>query len=343
MPPGSHAIAQPPTSDSPEGSAAQPRPDAHGHTEPPETLNPAQSADGVRGEAGDGRGDVLDHEESDDADDVEPDDDDDETDDETDDDDGYGYGYEDDGDGAIHDYCYKPCPVFHGQGPLFLGLELEVATPPDNRSDCARTATSWLGSLGYLKSDSSIDHGFEIVTHPMSYRWAIERFPWPMLPALTEDGAEVTRQTGLHVHLSRAGFDGPCHAYRWMKFVYRNQAAVTTLARRSSSQWAQFSDEPRRAVKEHAKGALGYYRYWAINASNADTFELRVFASSLQPVEVQAALGFAAASVEYTRDLTVPAIVRDDGWSWPAFTAWLADRPGYCALREQAEVLACAC
>lgn len=249
---------------------------------------------------------------------------------------------DDDGDGLIHDYWHKPWPVFHGQGPLFLGLELEVATPTEDRWYCARTAAGWLRDLGYLKSDSSIDYGFEIVTHPMSYRWAIECFPWPMLSALADLGCEATSQTGLHVHLSRAGFTGPAHAYRWMKFVYRNQSAVTALARRESCQWAQFSDEPRRAVKEHAKGVLGSSRFWAINTSNTDTFELRVFASSLHPLQVQAALGFAAASVEYTRDLTVAGIVRG-GWSWPAFTGWLAGRPGYAALRREVEALTCAC
>ena len=146
----------------------------------------------------------------------------------------------------------------------------------------------------------------------------------------------------INVHLSRAGFTGPGHVYRWLKMIYRNQPAVTALARRSGSKWAQFSDEPRRAVKEHAKGLVGGNRYWAINTGNLETFELRVFASSLRPVQVQAALGFAAASVEYTRDLTVPTIV-GGGWSWPAFTAWLTARPGYAALRNEVEVLTCAC
>ena len=113
----------------------------------------------------------------------------------------------------IHDYSYKPRPFFHGDGPLFLGLELEVATPSHDRS-YAWTAHRWLGSLGYLKSDSSIDVGFEIVTHPMSYLWAIHHFPWEMLPELAETGCRATQQTGLHVHLSRDGFTGPLHVYR---------------------------------------------------------------------------------------------------------------------------------
>src|SRR5882757_7083380 len=75
--------------------------------------------------------------------------------------------------------------------------------------------------------------------------------------------------TGLHVHVSRAGFDSACHVFKWMKFIYRNRERVTRLARRSSTQWAAFTDEDRRAVKHFAKGVQGE-RYRAINTGNDD-------------------------------------------------------------------------
>ena len=210
--------------------------------------------------------------------------------------------------------------MFRGTGPLFLGLELEVATGRRSAWDCAETASTWLGALGYLKADDSIGGGFEIVTHPMTYPWALAHFPWRMLPALETAGAAATARTGLHVHLSRAGFDGCCHTYRWMKFIHRNRTHVVALARRDDSQWAQFHDDDRAAVKDYAKGRHGDYRYRAINTLNADTFELR----------------------------TVPDIVRRDAWGWPAFTAWIARRAEYTALAEElaaieAGVTACAC
>ncbi|MFD9547958.1 hypothetical protein ACFWBG_11285 [Nocardia salmonicida] len=70
---------------------------------------------------------------------------------------------------ALWNYSYRPDPIFHGTGPLFLGLELEVIVPDDRFDDAIATATDSLGSLGYLKRDSSIrPSGFEIVCHPMS-------------------------------------------------------------------------------------------------------------------------------------------------------------------------------
>ena len=123
---------------------------------------------------------------------------------------------------------------------------------------------------------------------------------------------------------------------------YRNQDEVTTLARRESNVWAAFHASDRQRVKDYAKGGMGS-RYRAINTQNTTTFELRIFASSLQPQEVQAALALAAASVEYTRDLTVRDIVRSDGWGWSSFVAWARQHPAYRPLVAEMEALQCAC
>jgi hypothetical protein len=63
---------------------------------------------------------------------------------------------DDDSGGLLHDYDYKPRPVFHGTGPVFLGVEIELETP-SNRRECAAIAEDFLGDLGYLKDDGSLD------------------------------------------------------------------------------------------------------------------------------------------------------------------------------------------
>jgi hypothetical protein len=152
-----------------------------------------------------------------------------------------------------------------------------------------------------------------IVTHPMSYPWALRHFPWDMLAERAQAGA-TGEDAGLHVHVSREGFTGPAHVYRWMKLLHRNAAQVTTLARRDSWEWAAFTESDRRHVKDYAKGTRGAARYRAINTLPNHIFEVRVFASSLDRREVQAALGLAAASVEYTRDLSVADIAQAGDW-----------------------------
>ncbi|WP_249645284.1 amidoligase family protein [Nocardia sputi] len=243
---------------------------------------------------------------------------------------------------AVHDSYYTPELRFHGDGPLFLGMELEIKTPSRSYRGAVDTAVAHIRDLAYLKEDGSISCGFELVTHPMSYEYALAQFPWQLLNRLRLLGCYTDDGVGIHVHVSRAGFSSPAHAYRWLKFVYRNEDSVTTLARRSST-WAQFSPQQRSSALEYAKGGqAGYGRYQAINVCPEDTFELRVFASSLHPQQVQAALAFAAASVEYTRGLSAADIARRRGWEWTAFTTWVRSRPDYSPLLAEMEALACA-
>jgi hypothetical protein len=234
------------------------------------------------------------------------------------------------GDSRIHDYSYKPDPDFYGVGPLFLGVELEVSVPDYLISRAADLCDERLGRLAYLKEDSSVD-GFEIVTHPMSHAYATESFPWHMLRELDDLGASAD-DAGLHVHVSRAGFRDSAHVYRWLKLLYRNAEHVTAIARRDSGEWAAWSGNDRMRAKDYAKGRRNGARYSAVNVQNRETFEVRVFASTLDTDELRAALDLVAASVEYTRGLTVADITHGDGWTWDAFVTWADQRPEYAAL-----------
>ncbi|WP_327139066.1 hypothetical protein [Nocardia sp. NBC_01327] len=158
-------------------------------------------------------------------------------------------------DDRIYDYTYKPDPVFHGDGPVYLGLELEVKTPSRALEDCVDIATGHLGRIGYLKEDGSIGYGngFELVTHPMSYTWAIEEFPWKVLRELRVRGAYIDNEVGIHVHVSRDGFDSPAHVYRWMKFHVAILRGAFGLYRTS----------PRaRELFDHLKRDRDFRRIW---------------------------------------------------------------------------------
>lgn len=239
---------------------------------------------------------------------------------------------------TVFNYSFLPNPlVFRGEGPLYLGMELETEVNDlrANVSDAAEIANEHLGEIGYLKEDGSIDYGFEIVTTPMSYPYFLEHFPFDMLTKLQEIGCRTTRGTGIHVHVSKAAFT-PVHAYKWLKFWHRNREQVEAFARRDSAQWAQFSRDDRRRVKFYCKGqynrndegrTYGPPRYSAINVLPPYTYEVRVFRSSLSPRRVRATLGLVAASVAYTRELT-PAAISAGGWDWAALTKWVRRQSG---------------
>lgn len=303
--------------------------------------------------------------------------------------DGYNSSDYDDyyGSSRLHGYSYTPDLEFRGQGPAFYGMEIEISCRGSKPIDVAERMG---GDLTYLKQDGSVA-GFEMVTHPMDYRWAMggdgtnfrTGFPWEMLPAIRQAGAYIDESTnGIHIHVSRSGFGDTArertrgrlpgeasHQYRWLKFIYRNQAMCERIARRSDSSWARFTESHRHSHLRHLKPGLAdklarpgrppacprYTRYgrscagctngWgcdygtprefdgtqerysAVNCTNSPTFEVRIFASTLDPEKAKACLGLVAGSVEYTRQLTAHDVAKANGWSWDAFASW-ADRTG---------------
>lgn len=80
----------------------------------------------------------------------------------------------------IHDYYFKPYPIFYGDGPRYFGVELEI----DDGGECDSSAETLMDianqskTLAYCKHDGSLDDGFEIVTHPMSLDCQLHEMPW---------------------------------------------------------------------------------------------------------------------------------------------------------------------
>lgn len=245
----------------------------------------------------------------------------------------------------VHDWSYVPSRLrFMGTDPngLYLGAEFELDTSSsDIAFQAAREAYDCVGDMAYLKEDGSLQYGFEVVTVPMSYNYFMDCFPFHIFPHLREIGMEASSHAGIHVHVSRAGFSGPLHIYRWLKLWFRNSLYVTNIARRNSRQWAAFDDRQRRLQKSYCKGGGdgSINRYAAINMSNEDTFEVRVFRSSTRPQRLRASVQLVHASVEYARGITCANILKDGAWDWSRFMRYVVDnRETYTDLvRECAE------
>jgi hypothetical protein len=190
--------------------------------------------------------------------------------------------------------------------------------------------------LAYLKHDGSLNNGFEIVTHPMSHDFfknEASDFFAVMEGLRSQSGIRVkswdTSTCGLHIHISRTGFSGGAHMHRFLNLVYSNPDFYSTLAGRSSDQWAKFTDIYQREYKRDANGERifnldnGYEitskrtfmhklqpdrnsdRYSAVNTNNRETLEMRIFRGTVNGETIKAQLDLAHASVEYTRTLTV--------------------------------------
>jgi hypothetical protein len=250
---------------------------------------------------------------------------------------------------GIYDYSYKPrwrhlpSDVTPSPDHVFLGAEIEtecVGSGVDMENG-AEFANSELqdGKLGILKEDGSLDYGFEIVTQPMTYSWAMANFPWTMFEDLHDDHEFRALDTaGVHVHVSRKAFETPGHLYRWMGFVHRNPEPIQALARRGSNRWSDWNDRhDREHIKNYAKGSRDGSRYVPLNVQNTDTIEARFFRASLRPQAIQASLGFMDASVAYTRHLDVPSITKSNGWHWSAFREFVDGQGQYEPLQAEIE------
>jgi len=148
---------------------------------------------------------------------------------------------------------------------------------------------------------------------------------------------------GLHIHISRTGFNGGSHMHRFLRLVYDNQTLYEAIAGRSSSRWAKFDDaqtdyvsdvidgdriwKQRRNLKNKLENSRNSDRYSAVNTQNHATLEIRIFRSSVNADTVKSFIDLAHASVEYTRGLSVRD-VREGVLSSNNFTQYIQDNAG---------------
>lgn len=141
---------------------------------------------------------------------------------------------------CMHDYYYKPCPIFFygkNQGVSNYwslpaqyqytdtsGIELEIDDPnmqgisTKDYEECMKelcalaTEYGWKNRpLFYLKHDGSLSsHGIEIVSEPCTFDFYMNGFPFEQIHDIAVKHGyrshESRRSCGLHVHLSRMAF-----------------------------------------------------------------------------------------------------------------------------------------
>lgn len=197
---------------------------------------------------------------------------------------------------SIHDYCYKPNPIFYGNGTRYFGVELEI----DRGGEYKNNADELL-DIGnkdeeriYVKHDGSLDNGMEIVTHPMTLDYHKNEMPWKKITkqALCMHYLSHKADTcGLHVHVNRNTF-GYTHEIqdnaisRVLYFVEHHWNELLKFSRRTEEQmrqWAArygYKNKPKE-ILECAKNEVGS-RYTCVNITNYETVEFRMFRGTLK-------------------------------------------------------------
>ena len=242
-----------------------------------------------------------------------------------------------------HTYAYKPAPKFFGTGPLFFGVELELATSSKEhmKNMANAVAESPSGDLVYAKTDSSIgEFGLEFVTHPFSLEH-LQATPVILGALMDEVSTNVNWKAmtscGIHIHTSKAGYavlrssipgDGADKLteaqlltrgiFRAQKFVYGNPKLITHFAGRDSSRYASLAitpgkdnydnrttgvQEALRLCRDH--GSSKSLRYSAMNFTST-TVEYRVFRSTTDYNELLRNILFIDSIVQYSRHHAMP-------------------------------------
>jgi hypothetical protein len=239
---------------------------------------------------------------------------------------------------------------------LFLGLELEVECGQGwTRDDIATHMDSEFhyGTLMF-KTDSSLNHGLEIVTHPMTLE-AFKSLPWAeSLQALRSNGVRSwnTSTCGIHIHLSRSAFSGATHIWAFSQLLAQNPDEVIALAGRNSERYASLGDDFKEAIRDQAKGRHTP-RYIGVNYQNRNTLEVRLFKGTLRLERVFGDVEFVHAAHAYSAGLTASSIIAGEtslkeaakagALRWAAFAAYILDNkteyPNLITLLEEKSLL----
>lgn len=197
---------------------------------------------------------------------------------------------------SIHNYSYKPDPIFYGNGNRFFGIELEIdggGTSEENASSLLQIANTDHEHL-YIKTDGSLNEGMELVSHPMTMAYHLQVMPWfSILQETVSMGytSHMAETCGLHVHINRSSF-GESHEEQEIavaKILYMVEhywQELLVFSRRTEAQLRKWA--ARYQWKEHPKDVLHYAknsgngRYSCVNLLNTATVEWRMCRGTLK-------------------------------------------------------------
>jgi hypothetical protein len=215
----------------------------------------------------------------------------------------------------IKNYHYKPTKLKFlkekYEHPLYLGVELEVEPFLFDGilENLQKTAVEFknflkkelLENFIYLKTDSSI-HGFEIVTHPFTLKYAHKHIKWhKMLEWLIENHYTSFKsgRCGLHVHLDKNYFD-EMDVIKMRTFFSGTSNEIFKFSRREGKDNQYCIYEPFNKRNFFNSSQNGRHSALNIN-TNKNTIEIRVFRGTLNTNRFIASLQFCDALANFIK------------------------------------------
>jgi len=233
--------------------------------------------------------------------------------------------------GAIREYDYTPDFKFHcdvGETTTretpFIGIELEIEADcdaddgADHRLTLLKDAAAVKAAhpAMYCVHDGSINNGFEIVTHPMTFRYfdAHRKEFSALLAEMARKGytSYQSGRCGIHIHVSKAAF-GNWHLYKLMHFVYTQPEFIRAISQRTTEsirRWASLHGEQSELhmLPSIAKSKYAFEKYYAINLLHDNTIEFRMFRGTLNRDSFFKNVEFIHALWSFTRNNTLSSM-----------------------------------
>lgn len=180
-------------------------------------------------------------------------------------------------------YTFKPNPKFFqnknekNEIGLFYGVELEMGDAPKYQ-DVVGFINETVGGVFYAKKDASIPaYGCEIVTHPATLAYHIERAHWEVLLEQAKKfnlKSDELDKCGVHIHISRGALSSKsCSMLDY--FINDKKDFWKKIARRESH-YSAYVDKNMSSW-----GRQTTDRHCAVNLSNENTIEIRIFKGTL--------------------------------------------------------------
>lgn len=214
---------------------------------------------------------------------------------------------------------------------LFLGVELETDDNDSRDALADDIMREYSDEYVECKRDGSLGpQGLEIVSMPMTPKVQLTMGMWERITEIVKNHGGKSHEAGtcgLHVHLSRDYFHGKDPVYRLDRLFHRFERELLRFSRRTRDQleWCEFDDglaeelvecpcvEDRKAIWSDKKNNRYRARYQAVNDTNWDTVEIRLWRGTLNVETLRA-------TIELTTALAIIANTMSDelaeGLTW---------------------------
>lgn len=225
-------------------------------------------------------------------------------------------------DDLLYDYHafnnWQPHELPNEEPAFYIGHELEI-DKGEFSSEVINLITSKIPAI-CMHDGSLSSKGIEIISHPLSYDYylSLEQEYRDLFTTLVQDYSYKSHDTstcGLHFHVSRP--TNPDIIDRIILFMETYKDEIITLSRRNRSEidsWCNFLSDRNFGTDEKTLKSLDYIkkhketssRYMALNLTNSNTIEFRIFKGTLKYETFMADLEFVYNLVTLASDLSIP-------------------------------------